>query len=285
MMREYPEEFDELKQGVLGLVSQEICNRITTGELKPKNNLERAYFFYYLNHLCFAGVKKKGIIGMINQRILLSRVDKPNIEKVKAQYRGILLPTVCKDKSVDDVKANFRGMSSKVKINANYKGINPKTTRPYTNNDCGLLTPLDLNTIERLRYVNLTTYDFRKCYRLFYEAFYKRKGLEKECFIYADPPYPGTEKYYESKFKDKMHLQLIELALDSPFHFMLSMGGDCELYLDIFKEERWNIKELKVKYSRSANFQYDRKEYLITNYDLKSFPKMIHDNQKNILDY
>ncbi|KKK47426.1 hypothetical protein LCGC14_3155290, partial [marine sediment metagenome] len=45
----HPKEFDEMKQGVFGLVSQEICNRIVNGKIKPKNDLERAYYFYYLN--------------------------------------------------------------------------------------------------------------------------------------------------------------------------------------------------------------------------------------------
>ena len=59
IIRQYPEAFDEMKQGVFGLVSQEICNRIVNGELKPKNNFERAYFFYYLNKLTFGGDVKK----------------------------------------------------------------------------------------------------------------------------------------------------------------------------------------------------------------------------------
>ncbi|TFF90331.1 MAG: DNA adenine methylase, partial [Promethearchaeota archaeon] len=55
VIREYPKEFDELKQGVFGLVSQEICNRIVRGDLVPRNNIERAYFYYYLNKLTFGG--------------------------------------------------------------------------------------------------------------------------------------------------------------------------------------------------------------------------------------
>ena len=45
------DSFEKLKQGVFGLVSQEICNRIVRGEIIPKNNVQRAYFFYYLNKL------------------------------------------------------------------------------------------------------------------------------------------------------------------------------------------------------------------------------------------
>ena len=52
------EEFENLKNGVFGLVSQEICNRIKRGDLKPRNNIERAYFFYYLSS-SLAVLKKK----------------------------------------------------------------------------------------------------------------------------------------------------------------------------------------------------------------------------------
>lgn len=271
-IRENPKEFDEMKKGVFGLVSQEICNRIINGELNPKDNIERAYFFYYLNKLTFGGSPNKGLWGISNPRAGLPTIHDKDFKEIKSKYRGITLPTVCKEKSIKEAKASF-------------KGINPKTTRPYSNNDCGLLSPLDPKAIERLRYVNLTSYDFRRVYKLFYRAFHKRKGLTKECFIYADPPYPGTEKYYGSLFKPEDHQELIEICLDSPFNLMLSIGGDCKFYLEIFQKAGWFIKNLYTRYSTDANSQDLTKEYAIMNYDISKLPIMVMYNQPTLMNY
>ncbi len=139
-IREHPNEFDDLKKGVFGLVSQEICNRIVSGQLQPQDNIEEAYFFYYLNKLTFGGT---------------------------TGFRGITLPSVSKKNQIEKVKSAFRGIAPK----SGYKGINPKTTRPYTNNDCGLLTPIDPNAIERLRYVNLNVMISEKSTKCFMTHF------------------------------------------------------------------------------------------------------------------
>lgn len=52
MIREHPKEFDDMKKGVFGLVSQEICNRIVRGEILPKNNIERASRSITTKHRC-----------------------------------------------------------------------------------------------------------------------------------------------------------------------------------------------------------------------------------------
>ncbi len=407
----HPKEFDEMKQGVFGLVSQEICNRIVNGKLKPKNDLERAYFFYYLNKLTFGGsiwkvrkkppsysgllprvipsatlhqyeindikeefeTKSKGYCGLNqNRAIPQSTFHEKDIKDIKANFRGVspkasfrgvFLPTVCKEKSVEDAKASYIGIVSnsitgrndlpttekakerfknanapyagihntralgssankrdleKTKqqfkdvnisyggiVNAGqggkgassawtvekakerfksvaYKGTNPKTTRPFTNNDCGLLSPINPEAIKRLRYVNLTAYDFRKVYKMFYEAFYVRKGLERECFIYADPPFPGTEKYYGDLFPPELHQDLLDLMLETPFNFMLSIGGECEFYLEQLKD--WNILPVKVKYSTSANHQKDSQEFIITNYEIQEIAKMIYPSNQKLME-
>lgn len=272
VIQENPKEFDEMKKGVFGLVSQEICNRIIKGNLQPRNNFERAYYFYYLNKLTFGGSPKKGLWGISNPRAGLPTLHEKDFEKIKASYRGITLPTVCKEKSVKEAKAS-------------YKGINPKTTRPFSNNDCGLLTPLDPKAIERLRYVNLTSYDFRKVYNLFYKAFHERKELTKECFIYADEPYPGTEKYYGNLFSPEDHQELINIMLDTPFNFMLSTGKECKIYLDTFKEAGWIIKPLDTRHSINANSQDLTIEYAIMNYDIKKQPRMVIENQSNLMEF
>ncbi|KKK65200.1 hypothetical protein LCGC14_2976530 [marine sediment metagenome] len=147
------------------------------------------------------------------------------------------------------------------------------------------LPTVDGEAIERLRYVNLTAYDFRKVYKMFYEGFHIRKGLTKECFIYADPPYPAKEKYYNSGFGMDEHLELIDILLESPFNILLSIGCDCEFYIDALKEGGWFIEEVYTKYSTDANSQKETKEYFCMNYDIKKEPKLIMDYQQNILEY
>lgn len=266
IIHQYPEEFNKLKEGVFGLVSQEIADRIANGTLQPRNDIERAYFFYYLNKVTFGSN-----IWQVRENPPYKGID-PGGVQYKSKYRGMTLPTVCKDKSIIDAKSR-------------YKGINPKTTRPYSNNDCGLLTPIDPDAIKRLRYVNLTKYDFRKAYKMFYEAFYKRKGLEKECLIFEDPPYPGTEKLYHMDFGMEEHNALIELNLESPFNVMQTIGGNCEFYLDSYKEVGWKIKEVFTKYSTDANSQNPTKEYICMNFNIKNFPKMIMDYQPDLMNY
>lgn len=251
-----PKEFNKMKKGIFGLVSQEIVNRIVNGEIKPKNNIEKAYFFFYLNKTCFGG------------------------KESKERFRGISLPTSTKEINIEHYD------EKKEKKSSRYKGINPKTTRPYSNNDLGLLTPIDPNAIERLRYVNLTSYDFRHCYKLFYKSFHERKKLSIECFIYEDPPFPGTEKYYGNMFKPEDHQDLINLNLGSPFHIMQSIGGDCQFYLDSYEDAGWFIKEIKTKHSTDAKTQIEIIEYACMNYDINTFPKMIYDyTQKEIRSF
>ncbi len=239
IVREHPKEFDKLKKGVLGLVSQEIYNRIINGKLKPKNDIERAYFFYYINKFTFGG--------------LIPRFD-DNYGLTEEKYNNI----------------NYKG----------FKGIKGKTTRPYTNNDCGLLTPLNPEAIKRLRYINLTCYPYDKVYDMFYTAFYEKKGLKKECFIYFDPPYPGTECYYGNDFSESDHRNLINILKECPFHWLLTIGSNCDLYLDELSNFR--IEKVSVKYSVSSNNQYERAEYFITNYDPSKVPLMRFSYQKTI---
>lgn len=234
MIKEYPENFDKLKKGIFGLVSQEIFNRIISGELKPKNNIERAYFFFYLNKCAFGGGVSKG-------------------------YRGIK-------------PLNRRGYKNE----SGYIGVSIRTTRPFSNNDKGLLTPLDPKTIKRLRYTNLTTYPFDKCYKMFEKGLLKKDIIEP-VFMYFDPPYVGTEKYYGTDFGKKEHDILLDICLNTKFKFMLSIGGDCEFYLETLKD--FVIKELKVKYSIDANSQKESTEYLIMNYDIKKLPLMPNNSQ------
>lgn len=237
----YREEFDayrkkkKFRNGILGLVSRRIYNDIKDGFLKPKDRIERAVMFQYLVKLGFAST---------------------------VQFRGMVPETTSKKKNVEKAKADFQ-----YKIDSNFKGTNiGKSTRPYTNNDMGILTPLDPKATTRLQYVILEELDFLRLYLQFFKAYHTKKGFTRECFIYADPPYPATEEYYGDLFPDVRHLDLIELMLGTPFNFMLSIGKKCELYVEIFRQAGWVVEEVKVKYSTDANTQKEDTEYLIMNY-------------------
>jgi len=119
---------------------------------------------------------------------------------------------------------------------------------------------------------------------MFHRAFYEKKKLSKECFLYLDPPYCSTEHYYQGLFTPEDHQDLIEIMINSPFNIMLSIGGDCDLYLEKLKD--WNIQEVFVRYSTDANTQKKSKEYLIMNYDIKNTPIMkMSSEQKNLQKY
>ena len=259
MIREYPKEFNELKQGVFGLVSQEIFNRIVSGELKPQNDIERAYFFFYLNKCAFGGSVPKGY-----------REIKPLNASITPNYRGI------------SPKSGYRDITPMGghKNESGYCGVNIKTTRPFTNNDMGILSPLEPKCIKRLQYTNITSYPFDKAYKMFEKGLLK-KDITDSVFMYFDPPYVGTEKYYGTGFGKEEHDILLDILLNTKFKFMLSMGGDCEFYLDTLED--CIIKELKVKYSTDANSQKESTEWLIMNYDITKLPKMImSSNQKTL---
>jgi len=331
VIRDFPKEFDFLKTGTLGLLSQFVFERMRAGKTIPKNKIENAYYFYYSNKLGFGGsgtydynlIKEMGLayfnlslvslykwniaqlkalklfnpdnskaigetIKNIRGLIKAMRIQAVNYfyipgEKVDMNYRGITLPTVCKSISTKESIEYYKQIS---RIFPNFRGLSPKTTRPISNADGGLLTEVDPKLIERLQFINLTSYDFRKAYKRFLKAFYTEKGLTKECFIYADPPYPSTEQYYTIyRFTMNDHYDLINIMKETPFHFLTSIGGECKFYIDEFKDlDNWKVIPVKIKYCTSAKNQIEKTEYMICNYDIKKTPKMRKDNKQKTIE-
>ena len=300
----FPEEFDKMKDGIFGLVSRRIFNDIINGNIEPENRIEQAFFFYYTNKLAFGGNVKKDYRGLTmpsmskksieeTEKVYFDTLRKFDVEleeirekkdeTVKTAFRGVIPSGLTQQIQKSIGTANYRGIVPKTI--ANYKGINPKTTRPYSNNDCGLLTPLNPDVIKRLRYVNLTDYPFQKVYKTFYKAFFERKGLTEEVFCYFDPPYPATEQYYGSGFGEEDHQDLIDIMINSPFRVMTSIGGECEKYLEAFENrEGWIVKPVYTKYSTDAMSQKQSRENLIMNYKIGSIPKMKADfKQKRVI--
>lgn len=113
-----------------------------------------------------------------------------------------------------------------------------------------------------------------------------RKGLGPECFVYFDPPYVGTEKYYKSGFDLEDHKKLVEILIESPFHCLLSIGGEGskKLYRDPLKEAGFITKNVYTRYSTDANSQKKSKEYLIMNYNINTLPLMQYASEQNTME-
>ena len=261
VIKKYFKEFEERrKSGPYTIVSRYLYDLLNAGILTPDDMIEQAIQFYYKIKLSFAS---------------------------QLTFRGLVPETTSKKQFIERAKKDFREAAEKKprQTNGRFKSSLGKTTRPISNNDCGILTPLKPRLQERLKYVIIESLDFRKCYKSFYNAFYKRKGLSKEVFVYADPPYPGTEHYYGNMFSTEDHQDLIDIMLETPFNFMLSIGKDCEIYIDTLKEAGWIIEETNTRYSTNANVQKLAKEYICMNYNIKKIPKMIMDNQVPLTKY
>ena len=225
------------------------------------------YFYIIKNHPLEFDRYKIGVMGLCS-KYLFDNIKNGQIQPRNAIERAYLF--------YYRTKLSFAGQ------NVNYIGINYKSRDSYKSLDSGLLNPLDERVIKRLRYVNLVDYPFEKCYDLFERALLKKEDPEK-VFFYCDPPYVGTEDYYSQVFTRQHHGKLIDILLNTKFKFMLSIGGNCDFYLNSLSS--FNIKEVKVIYSANATAQYERKEYLIMNYDIKKVRKMITHDQQDIMQF
>lgn len=82
--------------------------------------------------------------------------------------------------------------------------------------------------------------------------------------FYCDPPYYGTEKYYNTEFGEEQHIQLRDILTQIKGKFILSYN-DCEFTRDLYKN--FNIIEIERNHNLRAKDGGDRyKELLIKNY-------------------
>ena len=109
---------------------------------------------------------------------------------------------------------------------------------------------------ERLRNVVIENKDF--------EALIKTYDRENTLF-YCDPPYVGTEGYYQTGFGEKQYRALSERLSAIKGKFLLSYN-DCELVRELYKDytiiEVERNHNLKAKTGKSERY----KEVLIKNY-------------------
>lgn len=87
-----------------------------------------------------------------------------------------------------------------------------------------------------------------------------------EALLYCDPPYYGTEKYYEVQFSQGDHIRLHEALKRVKGYYVLSYN-DCDFVRELYKDFR--IQEFTRSHNLVGRYEDKKKEYkelLITNY-------------------
>jgi len=85
--------------------------------------------------------------------------------------------------------------------------------------------------------------------------------------FYLDPPYYGTEKYYQAQFTKDDHIRLYKVLENIEGEFILSYN-DCEYIRDIYKE--FNIESIERNNNLTARYSDKDKKYgevIIRNYN------------------
>lgn len=98
-----------------------------------------------------------------------------------------------------------------------------------------------------------------------YETIIKRYD-QTDALLYLDPPYHGTEKYYDSSFAEADHLNLHHILSGIKGRFLLSYNDDNfvrELYREYCIEELGRNSSLTNRY---IDLKRDYKELLIKNF-------------------
>lgn len=87
-----------------------------------------------------------------------------------------------------------------------------------------------------------------------------------DTLFYLDPPYYGTEKYYQVEFTQEDHLRLKAVIESLKGKFVLSYN-DCEEIRELYKD--YGVEEITRSHnlhSRYQNKEHNYKELLIKNY-------------------
>lgn len=121
------------------------------------------------------------------------------------------------------------------------------------NNLVGSITDLPQFS-ERLKKVVIENKDFENLIKVYDRT---------ESLFYLDPPYVGTEKYYDNAFTMQDHIRLKNILDEIKGRFILSYNND-----DIVKEmyDGYNIHEVSRNNNMSNKENARYKELIITNY-------------------
>lgn len=113
---------------------------------------------------------------------------------------------------------------------------------------------------KKLEHVQFTNFDFRK----FINAItFRRKG-KTTSFVYADPPYLGTDcSNYETAFKKQDSEDLFNILIESEIRFAVS-EFDNPFILELAEKHKLNV----IPIAERQNLKNRRNEILITNYEV-----------------
>ncbi|MFL0197022.1 DNA adenine methylase [Clostridium sp. WILCCON 0269] len=87
-----------------------------------------------------------------------------------------------------------------------------------------------------------------------------------DSLIYLDPPYYGTERYYQVQFSDEDHERLSKVLRSVKGKFILSYN-DCEFVRDLYKD--FNIDEVERNHNLVGKYkdkEHRYSELIIMNY-------------------
>ncbi|WP_113673770.1 DNA adenine methylase [Vallitalea guaymasensis] len=110
---------------------------------------------------------------------------------------------------------------------------------------------------ERLSKVVIENKDFKEIIKTYNKP---------KSFFYLDPPYYGTEKYYQVQFKTEDHIRLKETLDNVQGKFLLAYN-DCEHIRELYKN--YNVEAISRPHNLRTKYKNKDKEYkelIITNY-------------------
>lgn len=110
---------------------------------------------------------------------------------------------------------------------------------------------------ERLSKVVIENRDFEDLIRTYNKP---------KSFFYLDPPYYGTEKYYQVQFTEEDHLRLKRALNQVKGKFLLSYN-DCDFIRDLYQD--YNIKAVARPHNLHTKYEDKEQEYkelMVRNY-------------------
>ena len=111
-------------------------------------------------------------------------------------------------------------------------------------------------TLKKIKYVHFMNCDFRKVL-----CKIKFRDNENEAFVYADPPYLGTDNNYSQSFTEQDTKDLFELLVSSGLKFAIS-EFDNDFVVNLANDYKLNI----ITIGERQNMKNRRTEILVTNY-------------------
>lgn len=123
--------------------------------------------------------------------------------------------------------------------------------------DINVMTRYLTDIQERLSTVVIENKDFEDLMKVY---------CRDDSLAYLDPPYYGTERYYQEQFTDEDHVRLNNALKNIKGYFILSYN-DCEFIRNLYKD--FKIEEISRNNSLLSRFDNKNKNYnelIITNY-------------------